>query len=324
MIRRIVRSAMRRMRTGMHRLGTAVGGRRRRARDPRLHDDRPRDAAVRRTLRGLALSNRLGRRRVTDPGTPVVVVMTTYRARIGTTHLALESIARGSVLPRRLVLVLDESEIARGVPGTLRRLQRRGLEIVSVADGLGVHSKFWALTSAVPPLEVPLVISDDDQLYPREWLATLLRTAADHPRAIVANRAHRMSVADGALTPYRTWLPYEGGGRPSHAAFATGVSGALLPPHVIDALRDAGMGFLTVTPSADDVWINGVANANGIRVVATTGLDRDFPFLPGTQSVGLYLHNVHDDANDRQLRAMFDAAAIERVRLDSEGAATTN
>ena len=258
-----------------------------------------------------------------DPSASVIVVMTTFRARIGSAHIALESIARGTRRPGRLVLVLDESEVELGIPNALRRLERRGLEIIPVPDGLGVHRKFWVLTAALERHAEPIVLSDDDQIYPREWLSTLVETERTHPGVVVANRAHRMAVVDGALTPYRSWVPFEAGGGPSHAAFSTGVSGVLLPPVLLDALRDAGTAFLTVTPTADDVWINATANVSGIRVVATRGLERDFPFIPGTQSVGLYLTNVHEDANDRQLRAAFDADAIERVRLDGIDARET-
>lgn len=274
-------------------------------------DDRP-TPAVLREIATLRARNLTARAAVVDPRAEVVVTMTTHGERIRLAWVALESIARGASLPRRLVLFLDEHERGARLPAPLRRLQRRGLEILPAVPGLGVHAKYWPHVTAEARHALPLVVADDDMLYPERWLASLVAAHRARPGLVHAFRAHRIPCERGRLAPYRTWAPVVGT-EASFANFGTGVSGQLLPTALLDQLHAEGDGFRERAPAADDIWINAVAVRAGIRTAQVEEHAHNFPFVPGTQATGLYRSNVAGGENDRQLASALTPAEVSRI-----------
>lgn len=277
-------------------------------------DDRPSRALLQRIIR-LRLRNLLSRASLIDPDGETVVSMTTHGARIQLVWVALESIASGERLPRRLLLFLDEPELQRRLPGPLRRLARRGLEILPAEPGLRVHSKYWPCVASASDHNLPLVVADDDMMYPLRWLRVLVEAHAARPDLVHAFRAHEIPCSDGWLGPYRTWQPARGTD-PSFAHFGTGVSGQILPPPLLNALHQEGTAFLERSPRADDVWINAVAVRAGIRTAQVEPVSQNFPFVPATQAYGLYQTNVAGGENDAQLARSLDAESVRRICAD--------
>lgn len=277
-----------------------------------FYDDRPSPATLV-TLARLRARNLAGRSSVVGDA-PVAVVMTTTAARIASVWAAIESIGAGAVRPRRLILWLDDPELAE-LPTSLRRLERRGLEVHHVDPGLRVHTKWWPYVRGIAAHAVPMVTSDDDQLYPHRWLQRLVEVAQRHPDAVVAHRAHRVALATEGLAPYTAWQPVRST-TPSFANFGTSVSGQLFPPALLDRLREAGTRFLETAPNADDVWLFAQAVGAGMRVVQTSAEPANYPFVPGSQASGLYLENVLHEGNDRQLASALSDADLERIALD--------
>lgn len=272
------------------------------------------------TLTGLWKANSISRASAVDPRGEAVVTMTTHGVRVQNAWVALESIAQGSVKPRRLILWLDERP-AR-LPWRLRRLEARGVEILDAPKGLGVYTKFWPHIESSDPLELPLVLSDDDMIYPREWLAELLAAHRAHLDEAIAHRAHRIPVeedADGAVRfgPYTSWQPVQST-EPSFHHFATSVSGQLLPPKLQQQLRGEGRRFLELAPKADDVWLHFVEVLHGWRIRQVGEQSKNYPFVPATQSVALNATNVFAGGNDRQLAACHSEVTRGRVAEDAK------
>lgn len=277
-------------------------------------DDRPTPELLR-EIGGLRVANLTSRRRVVDPHGGAVVSMTTHGARLRLVWVALESIARGERLPRRLVLFLDEPELARPLPSPLRRLQRRGLEILPAAPGLRVHAKYWPHVATAARHELPLTVADDDMIYPPRWLRVLVDAHQARPELVHAFRVHEMQCSDGALWPYHLWMPASGTA-PSFAHFGTGVSGQILPIALLDRLHERGEAFRERAPRADDVWINATAVGCGIRTAQVEEQAHNFPFVPATQATGLYQLNVAGRANDEQLAQSLEPADVARICAD--------
>lgn len=281
---------------------------------PSGYDDTP-DRATRKDIRRLRWTNRFSRRSIVDPTSPVVVSTTTYGARLRTVHLAIESIARGDLLPRRHLLYLDDAEAFRRLTPQLRRLQRRGLEIVEVPFGYKVHTKHWFYTISSARHELPLATSDDDILFPPHWLAELVATHTQHPDEVATPRAHKIALDGDRIAPYATWQPVTDS-RPSFRNFGTSVSGQIYPPAFLDEVRDAGEAFRAVAPNNDDIWLHHLAALHGHRVVQTRPESQHFPFVPGTQSAGLYFTNIAGGENDTQIAATYTEKSIARIRSD--------
>lgn len=277
-----------------------------------FYDDRPTAGTVARLAR-LRARNLASRTPITG-GAPVTVVMTTTAARITSVWAAIESIGAGAARPARLILWLDDPALGE-LPTSLRRLERRGLEVRHVEPGLRVHTKWWPYVRSTTRHAVPMVTSDDDQLYPRRWLRRLLEVAERHPGTVVAHRAHRIALTDGGLAPYASWLPVRDTAA-SFANFGTSVSGQLFPPALLEQLRTADERFLDAAPDADDVWLFAQAVRAGFRIVQVSDASANYPFVPGTQTGGLYLENVLQAGNDRQLAAVLTAADRHRIALD--------
>lgn len=241
-----------------------------------------------------------------------VVSLTTFGQRWSRVHYTIESIGSGRVKPSRLLLWVAPSLLEDGIPEPLKRLQRRGLEILS-CDDVGPHTKYFPAVNHLP-LRCDLVTADDDVLYPLDWLERLRDAALQRPEQIVAHRARTISfLGDGQLAPYVQWR-HCNDVSPSPLHFALGVGGVLYPPVMQHALRDAGDGFRLCCPRADDVWLKVVALHHGVDVCQIAPAPPLVTDLPGTKGSGLARHNVSGGGNDEQIRATFDSPALSVLR----------
>lgn len=267
----------------------------------------------------LALRNRIAKHPVVS-GSQVDVSLTTYGSRAKSVYLAIESIGRGDVRPRRLILWVDR-ELARNPPVELRRLRSRGLEVLECED-FGPHKKQYPYVSQEAVEGIALVTADDDVLYPRTWLSALITASAAAPGTIVGHRAHRITHRNSAMAAYTEWESASDT-RASFAHFCTGVSGIFYPPSMVRHLRDAGQGFREVAPRADDVWVHAVAVRNGIRSAQVGAEPADFPTIPRTQASALFRENGNRGGNDTQIAASYTDADRERILKDAESLAGT-
>lgn len=262
-------------------------------------------------------ANRLRRSRVTGDA-PVVLNLTTFGGRTERVFYTLESIASGTVRPRRLILWIDEQATLDAPPATLRRLQRRGLEILP-CENHGSHKKQYAYATSGRAEGLPLAVADDDVFYPPTWLAGLLEAHRRHPEAINGYRAHTVAVTGGRIAPYDEWTPCTTS-EPSYATFLTGVSGIIYPPALLDALAQEGTAFREVAPTADDVWVHAVGVRAGIPSRQVSARQAEFPAVPGTQDGTLYRINVKEGRNDVQIQRAYGPEEVARIaRAAAEG-----
>jgi hypothetical protein len=258
------------------------------------------------------LVNRFSRRPVVSAAGSAVVSGTTHGDRIGSAHFAIESIAAGRELPRRLILWLDDPAAMADLPKSLRRLQARGLEILP-SENYGVHTKFYPYVKSVARHEQPVVTYDDDLIYPEYWLANLLEESRRTPDMIVVYRSHVIEVDGDVLAPYQTWRPCQST-EPSLLNFCTAVSGQVLPTVILNELKALGEGFREVAPKADDIWVHSVAVRLEVPVRQVSEIPLLFPFVPGTQEESLYYENVFAGGNDVQIAAAYGPAEVEKLR----------
>lgn len=240
------------------------------------------------------------------------VSLTSHGRRIATVHLAIESIAAGTVLPSRLVLWLDDADAVADPPKGLRRLVRRGLELRST-PGYRPHTKYYPYVQSLRTHDVPLVTADDDLMYPREWLARLMSAHATDPTTNTAHRSREVTFAGAGLAPYASWAEVQRGPA-SPRNLATGTRGHAMTPEMLEALRDRHGEFMRLSPAADDVWLHRVAVETGTAAKVTGAFThRDFLHLPdGGQT--LASANVDGSGNDRQIAAAWPAHLVDTMR----------
>jgi hypothetical protein len=258
------------------------------------------------------LTNRFGASPVVRTGGPVVS-LTTHGHRINSVHLAIESIAHGSLLPSRLILWLDDEKLFGTLQSELRRLQARGLE-VKLSKGYGPHTKYYPYVESEAEFKVPLATADDDILYPKHWLRRLVHAFEENSEVVNCCRARVVSFEKDKIAPYSHWHMCRSV-RPSFLNFATGVSGVIYPPRFLEALKQAGTAFEDRCPKADDIWLHAQALRTGHRIRQIQHRPVLFPRLPGTQEDGLKHGNVMTDGgNDRQASRTYTESDVQIMR----------
>jgi hypothetical protein len=237
-----------------------------------------------------------------------VVSMTSFGERIARTHLALESIARGSQKPRRLILWLADDE-PDDLPSPLKRLQRRGVEILRCPDWRS-HKKFFPYCFEPDAGNAYLVTADDDVLYSRTWLEDLVSAAS--PSAVACHRARVVRLEGTAPAPYGAWDMCDTD-ETSYAVCPVGGGGVIYPPRFVRHLAEAGDAFVRLAPTSDDLWLHHLAVRHGFPARQVSPDARWFPGIPARPQLFLFMQNAVG-ANDAAIRDLYGSAEIARIR----------
>lgn len=278
----------------------------------RLHDVA---LSAERVSKAVQFSSRGWLSRCSLIGDGPTVSLTSYGPRLGRVHLTIESIARGTCLPSRLILWVANSEINRVSPA-LERLRARGLEILSAQENWGPHRKYFPYCQlAGVDSSKPLVTADDDVFYPPTWLGNLRAALAVYPQDILAYRARTIVFqADGTPAQYASW-PLARSSRASYRNIPTGVSGVGYPSALFPQLRSLGTQFLQVAPRADDLWLHAQAVRANIRVRQLSEHPTTFPETPFSQRIALWRENV-SVGNDDVVAKLYSSADLAKIAAD--------
>ncbi len=269
-----------------------------------------RPLCLRALVRKLMLVNRFSQSPVVSQGGPVVS-LTSYGKRVDTVYLAIESIARGSLLPSRLILWLDDETLFHHPPMAVNRLKQRGLE-VRLTKNYGPHTKYYPYLETTETFDRPLVTADDDVLYPRYWLRRLEQAFQERPDVISCYRARVVALKGQGLANYAEWEMCESTGA-SFRHFATGVSGVIYPPQMLAALKKAGCAFERCCPKADDIWLHVQALRAGYEVRQIVPRALQLRMLPGTQQTALEPYNRFHSGNDLQAMQTYNVKDIQII-----------
>lgn len=188
----------------------------------------------------------------------IVVSLTTIPSRIAGILPAVNSLLDQTVLPERIVLTLPErsrrEQVGYVVPDALREHPR--VSIVSSERDWGPATKLIpTLLGMADQPDVPVLAVDDDNVYPRTFIETFERFAAEMPDAALSMRGFR-------VPPSRRWrdcreFPGTSIGTPVGVDVVQGCGGILVRP------RFFGPGvseYADAPPEAffvDDVWFSG-------------------------------------------------------------------
>jgi hypothetical protein len=264
-------------------------------------------------VRRLMLASRFSQSPVVSQGGPVVS-LTSYGKRVDTVHLAIESIARGSLLPSRLILWLDDETLFLHLPVGVNRLKQRGLE-VRLSKNYGPHTKYYPYLEINETFDRPLVTADDDVLYPRYWLGRLQQAFQERADVINCYRARVVVLQGQGLAHYADWHMCESM-QASFRHIATGVAGIIYPPQILAALKKAGNAFERCCPKADDIWLHAQALRAGYKVRQIAPHALHLSVLPGTQQTALEACNCFDSGNDHQAMQTYSVKDIQIIRSD--------
>jgi hypothetical protein len=237
----------------------------------------------------------------------LVLSFTSFPARIRFAEFTLFSIIRQSVRPEKIILWLSEQEFPeteKAIQDSLKKYFILDFEIRFVKGNIRSYNKLVHALEEFP--DHVIVTFDDDVYYKPDWLELLYKTHLEHPRDIIAHRAHTVSFKNGHPESYQNWLPAKD--TASYLNFPTAVGGNLYPPRSLfgDACNQDL--FLRLSPAADDIWfyVMAVLQKTQIRKVKN-GYDRafDFDYILDDEYKSipkLADTNIKNNQNDAQLK----------------------
>jgi hypothetical protein len=236
--------------------------------------------------------------------TKIIVSLTSYPARFESIDLTIKSLFNQTVKPDKIILYLDETVNENKIGDNIHRMEKYGLEICKRPENIKPHKKYYYAFKEHP--EDIVITVDDDVMYDRNLIKSLMKSYAKYPKFISARRVHKMlKDSSGILKPYNEWEnECENAHEPSMQLIATGVGGVLYPPHsMADEIFNLN-NIKKLCVCADDIWLKYMQILNGTPVAYVKSKYVRPVMSPGTQEKALMKTNVHQNSNDEYIRKM--------------------
>lgn len=235
----------------------------------------------------------------------VVVSLTSFPERFDTLHIALKALLNQSVPADLIMLWIAETDHG-SLPETILNLEERFPRFV-----IGICEDFMSYNKIIPTIEshpdATIVTADDDIIYSKNWLKTLLGSRTDGAPTIIAHRAHEILLDQaGRPSPYSSWHFCIKRVTNFKLTFPTGCGGALYPPRCFHKkITDADL-FQELAPTADDVWLYWMARLADTPVKLSKIAPYNVVEIPNAHKHGLAALNVQDRKNDEQIQRMLE------------------
>ncbi len=250
---------------------------------------------------------------VTTESAPVcdrelVVSLTSWPGRIACVPRVLDCLLAQTRPADRILLYLSLDQFPgreADLPQELTDAAREGKLTLRFPEGdLKPHKKYFYAFREFPDSLVVTV--DDDVLYAPTLLEELLKAHLSWPKAVVAGRAHLITLSpQGDLEPYARWIHRTMGFAegPSMQLFPVGIGGVLYDPRLFppDLFREEA--FRELCLLGDDLWLKTFELQAGIPVVRCE-IPELLRAIPGSQDTALYQANLHGSRNDEMLSAL--------------------
>jgi hypothetical protein len=250
---------------------------------------------------------------VDDKDCKLIVSLTSFPARIHTTHLAVESILRQSTKPDKIILWLAEEDFPNlldGIPESLKSQMPRGLDIRFCED-LRSHKKYYFVLKWFPDCKV--VIVDDDLFFHNDLIKNLVELNMNYPNSVVSTRVHKMKFDRGVLLPYRQWhLNYSGDSARIILHHNSG-HGTLLDTSTLrfdDVFFNKDL-IRKISMHSDDVWFKVNLIRLKITVATNSRFKRDTIGIRGSYKTSLVSRNTHQGLKDQLFGTVFSHFNID-------------
>jgi hypothetical protein len=238
----------------------------------------------------------------------VIISLTSFPDRIHTVWICIETLLNQSLKPDLIILWLAESEFKDGLKGLPKRLvdlQNRGLTI-RFCENIKPHKKYYYTLKEYP--NDFIITVDDDVLYPKSVVRTLVELNSQNPECICCIRGHRITFnKNSKILPYRKWIKNpETEEEPSKFICPTGVGGVLYPPGSLNKEVFNIESIKNLCLNADDLWLKIMSIKNSTKVIKSNKFKFEFLTIQNSQSKSLSQFNVNNDKNDEQLKAILE------------------
>lgn len=235
----------------------------------------------------------------------LVVSLTSFPARIEKVWMVIEIIKRQTILPEKIILWLSREQFPtiESIPSNLLDRQDDLFEIRVVDGDIKSHKKYYYSSCEFSDSHILLI--DDDIFYPLDMIERLLKAYQNNPQAVICQYGYIMNFDEnGLLLPYRSWKQLTTNSKDKNLFFGSGGGTLFTPSKLYQDLTNKDL-FLSLTPSADDIWLNAMVK------LASLPIELINPYLPlpikgkGNQ-IALSSVNVGENKNDEQIKAVND------------------
>lgn len=230
--------------------------------------------------------------------TQIIVSLTSYPGRFAHIHTALKSIMLQTVQPDKIIVWLDEDVTREQLTPEMLALEQYGIEYRPMPGDLKPHKKYFYAMQEYP--DDIIITVDDDLIYAKDVIESLVKTHKRYPKAVCARRVHKITKKpNGEIASYNDWIgEYCGCDTPSHALVATGVGGVLYPPHCLYEKAFDEKLIAELSLKADDIWLKFMELLNGPYVVWAPCKIPMPDLIEKEQATSLKSENVVQNKND--------------------------
>jgi hypothetical protein len=241
----------------------------------------------------------------------IIISLTSYPERFHCIHIALKSIMLQTVKPDRIIVWLDEDVPRSTLTNEMLELEKFGVEYRNAKGDLKPHKKYIHAMREFP--NDIIITVDDDLIYAKDVIESLLLTHKKYPNAVCARRVHKMTKdANGEIASYNAWLgEYTGSNEPSHNLVATGVGGVLYPPHCIGEMAFNEENIIRLSLKADDIWLKFMELLSGTKVAYAPSRLPMPQLIEKEQTSNLRADNVGLNMNDVYFKNLMDYYKID-------------
>ena len=235
--------------------------------------------------------------------TECIVSLTSHGERLYQCARTIYSIVRNTVKSKIVVTIYKGDMPYYKQAKDLQVLVDNEVVELIVADlDLGPHLKYFY---AMQKYKDSVVITvDDDIIYDKKMVESLLRIHKANPTAVIANRCHRINTFN-----YKYWDKSIRKIGWSHYNFGTGVGGILYPPGCFNLSMDM-VSEINRVKYADDIYLKILELRNDIMVYNACNLKYAAMRDKGIEATALYHSNLQQNRNNEY---------IDRFRKDFEG-----
>jgi hypothetical protein len=229
----------------------------------------------------------------------LIVSLTSYEPRFKKLILTLKCLLSQDVEPDRIILWVSYEDHAK-IPISITNLSKKfkTFEIRQCED-IKSYKKLIPTLERFPNSYI--VTADDDVYYPRSWLSSLIVTLPC-TKTIVTHRAHKPKFMNGSLAPYNQWEHCVSQANKS-IIMPTGIGGVLYTPECfVDQVFEEAK-FMTLAPTADDIWFFWMARIKNTAIVLS-GKKINIVTWIGTDTGGLAEKNVYSNENDLTIKRL--------------------
>lgn len=237
-----------------------------------------------------------------EPFKGLIVSLTSFPERIDNVWQVVECMLRQSVKPEKIILWLSEQQFpnVESLPQSLKERISDVFEIRFVRGDIRSHKKYYYTAKEYGDKLVFLI--DDDIYYPTDIIERSLEFYRKNKNVVVCNYGRRIIYnPEGRHLPYSQW---DDGIRLTSGDdlfLGTGGGTLLCFNDLYKDVTNIDLA-LSLTPTADDIWINTMIRLAGLKVItASNGF-----FLPMESETqhSLMSVNLGQSMNDKQIEAV--------------------